>query len=278
MQDRGSPASTVAKVDREVDRVSALLGQGLRDERVRRRLTIRAVADGAGLGRTTVSDIEAGNPASLETYVRMADALRLKADFQFMDPRRRDRGGGRAVDPVHAAMGDVEAAHFRSLGYEVGLDEPFQHYQFAGRADVVAWSAERSALLHIENRTRFPDLQDAFGTFNAKRRYLGPEIGAAAGVARWRSETHVMAALWSAEVMRTLRSHSASFESVCPDSPDAFESWWRGDPPTAGRHSILLIFDPIEGRRRDRRRWAALTDLPNVRPLYRDYADAAAAL
>ncbi len=60
---------------------------------------------------------------------------------------------------MHAAMGEAGAAHLRTLGFAVRLDEPFQHYQFAGRGDVVAWSVERAALLHLENRTAFPNLQ-----------------------------------------------------------------------------------------------------------------------
>jgi hypothetical protein len=239
---------------------------------------MRTVTAAAGLGRATVGEIDAGNPASLETYVRLCDALRLRADFRFVDPRRRDRGEGRATDSVHAAMGEVEAAHFRSLGFEVGLDEPFQHYQFAGRADVVAWSAERGALLHMENKTQFPDLQDAFGAFNAKRRFLGAELAASVGVARWRSETHVIAALWSGEVLRAIRAHEASFAGVCPGPIASFETWWCGEPPAAGRHSVLAVFDPEEGRRSDRRRWVGLGDLTGVRPRYRDYADAVALL
>jgi hypothetical protein len=175
-------------------------------------------------------------------------------------------------------MGEIEAAHLRGVGYDVSLDEPYQHYQFAGRADVVAWSVEHAALLHIENRTRFPDIQDSFGSFNAKRRYLAGEIGARAGVDRWRSETHVVVALWSAEVLRSLRAHAASFGSVCPDALEAFEEWWIGCPPAAGRRSILVVFDPMTGRRSDRRRWVGLAEVPGLRPRYRDYAGAAAEL
>lgn len=274
MQDRATGSST-GRLAAEVGRLAIGLGREAREERLRRRLTLREVAALLGLGRATVADIEAGRAGSLETYVRLADALRLRAEFELIDPRRREPAARRAQDPVHAAMGEAEAAHLRGLGFALGLDEPFQHYQFAGRADLVAWSVERAALLHIENRTRFPDIQDSFGSFNAKRQYLGPDLAARAGVTRWRSETHVMVALWSAEVLRSLRSHRASFASVCPDEPPAFEAWWRGEPPPTGRRSILLVFDPIEGWRRDRRRWAGLGELDSLRPRYRDYSDAA---
>ncbi|HEX7491514.1 MAG TPA: hypothetical protein VF337_07400 [Candidatus Limnocylindrales bacterium] len=155
------------------------------------------------------------------------------------------------------------------------MDEPFQHYQFSGRADVVAWSAESSALLHIENKSQIPDIQACFGSFNAKRAYLVSELAArAGGVTRWRSETLVVAALWSAEVLHAIRIHKASFASVCPDPADAFEAWWRATPPGTGLHRILILFDPAEGRRSDRRRWLSLHELESARPRYLDYADA----
>jgi transcriptional regulator with XRE-family HTH domain len=269
---RPGPASGV--VDRERTRVAMMLGQMVRDERRRRHLTVRDLASAAGLARGTVSDIEIGEVGSLDTYIRLAEALHLRAEFELLDPRRREPGTRRPKDPVHSAMGEAEAAHLRKLGVQVGLDEPYQHYQFAGRGDLVVWKADPPAMLHIENKTLFDDVQEAFGTFNAKREYLGAALAARVGVGRWRSETHVIAALWSTEVMRTLRSHRASFGSVCPDPAQEFEAWWRGDVPSAGRHRTLILFDPIEGVRCDRRRWAGLADLPGLRPRYRDYEDA----
>jgi transcriptional regulator with XRE-family HTH domain len=262
------------RTQREVGRIALTLGLAVREERIRRRLTLNDVAKLSGIGLTTVHDVETGRVGSLETYVRLAGALRLRAEFELADPRRREPLARRAADPVHAAMGEAEAAHFRELGLAVGLDEPFQHFQFAGRADLVVWSPEAAALLHIENRTRFPDLQESIGAFNAKRAYLGGHLAERVGVRRWRSETHVIAALWSAEVLHALRCHAASFASVCSSPVEPFASWWRGDPPTSGRASVLVVLDPREGGRRDRRRWLAMDEIANVRPRYRDYADA----
>ena len=274
LRDRSGDRVVGGRIEREVARVAVLLGQQIREERLRRHITVRDLEATTGLGHTTVYDAEAGRVCSLETYVRLADALRLRADFELADPRRREPLTRRAVDPVHAAMGEAEAAHFRAIGLRVGMDEPFQHFQFAGRGDVAVCSIERRTLLHIENRTRFPDMQDSFGSFNAKVSYLGAELAERAGVGRWRSETHVIAALWSGEVLHSIRTHAASFASVCPDSVDAFEAWWRGEPLETGHRSILVVFDPAEGRRRDRRRWLAIDELAGERPRYRDYADA----
>lgn len=150
------PASE--KTRRELARVANALGRAVRDERCRRGLRLRDVARVADVALATVHAAESGVVCSLETYLRLAGALSLRAEFDLADPHRREPSTRRAQDPVHAAMGEVEASHLRAIGFRVGIDEPFQHYQFAGRADVVAWSVECEALLHVENRTRFPDI------------------------------------------------------------------------------------------------------------------------
>jgi len=160
----------------------------------------------AGVSRAVAYFIESGQPTSLAALIRVANALGLRLDIELSDPRRRlDARPNLSGDPVHSAMGELEARHLRGLRFPVGLDEPYQHYQFAGRADVVAWSANRAALLHIENRTRFPDFQEMAASYNAKRAYLAEAIGERVGITRWSSQTHVIAALWSAEVLHALR-------------------------------------------------------------------------
>jgi hypothetical protein len=181
----------------------------------------------------------------------------------------------RAADPVHASMGEALAAHLRGRRREVRMDEPYQHYQFAGRADVVALDRERRALLHIEDRTRFPDLQAFAGTFNAKRAYLAPDLARRLGIAGgFRSVTHVVAALWSSEVLHVVRLRQASFVAVCPDPFDAFARWWEGQEPVTGAWSCFIHFDPLPGKRSSRRRWVGLDGVPRVEPRDRGYTDA----
>ena len=172
-------------------------------------------------------------------------------------------------------MGEFEAAHLRRLGFSVGIDEPYQHYQFAGRADLVAWTAQpAAALLHIENRTRFPDFQDMAGAYNAKRAYLGEALAARLGVGSWTSETHVIAALWSSEVLHALRLRGESFRSLCPDPVDALDKWWSGNPPPRGTTSTLIVLDPAAAGRQ--RTHISLNEALTARPRHRGYADAAA--
>lgn len=262
--------------ERELGAVAGGLGDAIRAERRRRHLTLAQLAEAASLSDSAIHAVESGRVASLGTYVKLARALRLKPEFDLVDPRRR--GALKAEDPVHAAMGEAQAAQLRSLGFEVRIDEPFQHYQFAGRGDVVAWSVKGADLLHIENRTAFPNIQEAFGAFNAKREYLGEQLAARAGVMRWRSESHVMAALWSSDVLRTIKCHEASFASLGSQGATILEAWWRGEPPINGKGGGLVIFDPIQSRRSDRRPLADPADLATARPRCRGYAEALAAL
>jgi len=250
------------------------LGSRVREARIARRWTAQDLADRAGVSRGLIYLVEAGESASTEAAVRLVTALGLRLEFGLVDPRRRvDQRPVRMADPVHSAMGEFEAGHFRRLGYPVGLDEPYQHYQFAGRADVTAWDLEARALLHIENRTRFPDLQETAGSYNAKRAYLGRALAVRLGVHAWASETHVLVALWSAEVLHAIRLRPGPFHAICPDPPDAFEAWWRGAAPAAGNTSALVLLDPLASGRQ--RRFIGLADALTARPRYRGYADAA---
>lgn len=268
-----------SRVQRTVAQLAGHLGVVARDERIRRGWGLRTVADRSGLSISCVHAVEHGRPASISTYAAIAAALGLEPAFDLVDPRRRARIV-RQEDPVHAAMGEAIARQISAAGIALALDDPFQHYQFAGRADVLAWSIERRALLHVENRTRFPNLQDAFGSYNVKRRYL-PSIAAERLGLRngWASVTNVVAALWSAEALHQIRLHRASFAAVCPDGIAAFASWWIGDLTLQpGVTSCLVLLDPISRGRSDRRRFVGMANIDPVRGRYTGYADALAAL
>jgi hypothetical protein len=201
--------------------------------------------------------------------------LDLQPDLVAIDPRRRSMASRSDEDFVHAAMAELEAARLARFGFEVAIDEPYQHYQFAGRADIAAWDHTARALLHIENRTRFPNVQAALGSYGAKRAYLGSVLAERAGIrGGWASETHVMAALWSSEVIHVLRMRATTFRVSCPDTLDAFRAWWSGDVTgLRGSTSSIAVSDPDDGVR-ERHRFG---EMPHeaTRPRYRGYADAA---
>jgi transcriptional regulator with XRE-family HTH domain len=252
------------------------MGSRVRDARLARNWSVLDLAERAGLSRDMVFRVEAGTPASIQTAARLATALERRLEIDLLDPRRRPVRQPLATDIVHSAMGELEARHLRALGFGVGIDEPYQHYQFAGRADVAAWDLERRALLHVENRTRFPDFQDMAGAFNAKRAYLASALGERLGVRRWASETHVLAGLWSAEVLHAIRLRAASFEALCPDDASAWQGWWSGAPPIDGRASTLIVLDPVAAGRS--RRFVDLEGALEAKPRHRGYAAVAALL
>jgi transcriptional regulator with XRE-family HTH domain len=246
---------------------------------MRRRWSMSDLADRAGVAIGVVHRVEAGDTASLESYARLGVALGMRSTLEFADVRQRRRGASidASADFVHSAMGELEARMLAQPGVRVSLDEPYQHYQFAGRADVLAWDQEN--LLHIENRTRFPNLQEAAGAYNAKRQYLASSIAQRRnlGPRGWRSVTHVMACLWSSEVLHAIRLRRATFEALCPDPIESFETWLAGDRPGVGVTSALAIVDPAAlGTRR--RTIAGIEEVDRAVPRFRGYADAAEAL
>jgi len=263
-------------VQTAVSQLWLAFGLQVREARRSRRWSVHELATRSDLSPAFVYAVETGQSGSAEAAARIAAALGRRAELQLVDPRRRETRPSLSGDAVHSAMGELEAAHFMALGINVGLDEPYQHYQFAGRADLVAWDVDAQALLHIENRTRFPDFQEMAGAFNAKRAYLAEALAARTGVPNWNSQTHVIVALWSSEVLHAVRLRSASFRALCPDPALAFQTWWEGEPPKTGASRVLIVLDPTATRRQ--RAWISLDDAMSARPRHRGYSDAVARL
>ncbi|HEY7132653.1 MAG TPA: hypothetical protein VH440_10400 [Candidatus Limnocylindrales bacterium] len=104
---------------------------------------------------------------------------------------------------------------------------------------------------------------------------LASRLGLRGGFA---SETHVLAGLWSAELLHSVRLRSASFRATCPDAPSGFEGWLRGVPPPSGATSEFVLLDPSATGRQ--RKFVGLEEAlqHSLRPRHRGYAEAAAAL
>jgi len=275
---RSSPSNAAALA---LVRIGAHLGERIHEERTRRRMTLDQLAERSGVSPSAIHAIEAGRPASVDTYARLSIALALRPEFDLVDPRAPHAPHARPsleVDIVHAAMGEAEARHLAALGRAVAVDEPYQHFQFAGRADVLAWDLEGPHLIHIENRTRFPEVQAVAASYNAKRAYLADAVGRRLGIRGWASVSHVMVAIWSSEVLHAVRLRPATFRALCPDSAESFAAWWSGTAPQPGTTSSFVLFDPLPGVRSSRRRFVDLEAAMTVEPRYRGYADAASRL
>lgn len=263
--------------ERRVTQVHVEIGATIKDARRRRRWGIRTLAGKAALSYGIVQRIETGGPASLTAYARLAQALGLELQVAMVDQRRATTLRQDA-DLLHATLGELETQLLVPYGRPVGIDEPWQHYHFAGRADLVTWDLERQALLHIENKTRLPDVQDAIGRFKSTQAYLGRALWERLGMpGRPRAETHVMVALWSTEVLRVVRRQPSVFRSTFPDAPDALEAWLRGDPPAHGTTSAFVVLDPFANGRQ-RRMIGLDAVLGKARPRMAGYAEAATRL
>jgi len=248
------------------------LGAEVRTARERRRWTTRQLADRVGVSRALVYRVERGEPSTLETYARLGAALGLRLDASLEDPRTRARPP-RGEDPVHAAIVEMLASRYATQGRLVTADDPFQHYQFAGRADLAVIDPAGPDLLHHEVKTALPNVGELAGAWNVKRQYLARAlVDRHATQGGFRSVTHVLTVAWTADCLRVLRLREATMRSLGPDDTAAFAAWWDGArSPAAGITAAVVVFDPVERPRAPV--WARLADLGTIRPRYRGYVD-----
>jgi transcriptional regulator with XRE-family HTH domain len=264
---RPSSAATRARVDA----IHAAAGGEVRAARRRRRWSCDRLADEAGVSRTLVYLVERGEPTTLETYARLGAALGLRVELTFGDPRAKDRPA-RAQDPVHAAIVEMLAARYAAQGRIVAVDDPFQHYQFAGRADLAVVDPAGPDLLHHEVKTAIPNVGELAGAWNTKRQYLAGVLADRLGFGRgFRSITHVLTIAWTAECLHLVRLREATIRALGPDTADAFDAWWGGGrPPAPGTTSSVILLDPIDRPRAPA--WVGLEDARTIRPRHAGYA------
>lgn len=262
------PASSVTA---RLVSVAAEVGASVRAARLRRRWTTGRLASEAGTSRTLVYLVERGEPTTLQTYARLATALGLRLEVDLRDPRQR-HVPPRAEDPVHAAIVEGLAARYASQGRLVAVDEPYQHFQFAGRADLAVVDPAGPALLHHEVKTAIPNVGEMAGSWNAKRRYLAMVLAERHGLrGGFRSVAHVLTLAWTADCLHVIRLRGATLRALGPDGPAAFAAWWDGEPPPPGVSATVVLLDPLERRRAPA--WAGTDDLERLRPRHRTYAD-----
>ena len=225
----------------------------------------------AGISREMVYRVERGEPASMETLARLAAGLGLRLELTFEDSRARGRPT-RSQDPVHAAIVEQLAARYSAQSRIVAVDEPFQHYQFAGRADLAVVDPSGPDLLHHEVKTAIPNVGELAGAWNVKRQYLARVLAERHGLVRgFRSATHVLTVAWTAESLHVVRLREATFRALGPDTTEAFEAWWDGGRPRApGVTATIILLDPIERPRA--RAWVGLEAARTVRPRHPGYA------
>jgi transcriptional regulator with XRE-family HTH domain len=252
----------------ELERLCRRLGIALRSARQARGWNLRRAALASGLSPSAVARLEDGKPGALLTYLRMGAALGLRLDLDLVGPATALE----LEDAVHAVMGEVQARRFGTGTREVFIDEPYQHFRFAGRGDLVVVDRAVRALEHSENKTRIVNVGELGGSFNAKTQWLAGQVADRHGVRRFRSETHVLVLLWSEEVLAAVRSLARTFRSFGPDGAQPFAAWWDGTP-LPGVHRSVVVFDPID-RGPEQPRWVGLDEALDLRSRYQGYLDA----
>ena len=256
----------------ELQRTCRRLGIAIRTVRQSRGWTVKGVADAAALSRSAVARLEAGHPGGLMTYLRVADVLGLRLTWELEALATTLE----AEDAVHAVMGEVQARRFGTGKRQVLIDEPYQHFRFAGRGDLVVVDRRGRALEHSENKTRIVNVGELSGSFNAKCLWLAGHVAERSGLRRFTSETHVLVLLWSEEVLAVARSLGRTLHSLGPQGTEPFAAWWDG-MPLPGVHRSLVVFDPVD-RGTSQRQWVGLDEALEMRPRYRGYVDALAEL
>lgn len=261
-------SSSAGDTDLALDRLCHRLGTAIRTSRQAHGWTVQEVADAASLSRSAVARLEAGNAGGLATYMRLADVLDLRLTWELTALATTLE----AEDAVHAVMGEVQARRFGTGMRQVLVDEPYQHFRFAGRGDLVVVDRSRHAVHHSENKTRIVNVGELSGSFNAKCLWLAGHVAKRSGVRLFTSESHTLVLLWSEEVLAVARSLGRTLRSLGPHGTDPFAAWWDGTP-LAGMHRGLVVFDPID-RGTSQRQWVGLDEALEARPRYRGYADA----
>src|SRR4051794_30888687 len=142
MSPRNLPAAATKGIAPALRRLWFGFGDAIRDARRARGWAVTDVARQAHVSVSLVYLAESGEPISLEAAVRLAMAFGLRLELELVDARKRTIvRQSLSADPVHSAMGEFEAGHLRDAWsgrkMGIGLDEPYQHFQFAGRADLV---------------------------------------------------------------------------------------------------------------------------------------------
>jgi transcriptional regulator with XRE-family HTH domain len=161
------------------------VGAVVRAVRRRRGLRQRDVAVLAGVSQWAISLVERGQleQLPLRAICRVCSALEIGMPFA---PRWRGGELPRLMDARHAALVEKVVASLAPLGWEVTVEYTFSRFGENGAVDVVGWRAAERALLLVEVKSEFDNLQNMLSVLDRKTRLvpalLEPERGWRAAV------------------------------------------------------------------------------------------------
>jgi transcriptional regulator with XRE-family HTH domain len=224
----------------------AQVGWIVRTVRIRRGLRQSDVARAAGVGPTTVSQIERGDieKTSVGVLGRVASAAGVSLVFE---ARWRGAELPRLLDERHAATVVGVVGRLGGLGWETRPEHTFNIRGERGSIDVLAWRPDARAVLVVEVKTQIVDLQDLLSTLDRKRR-LATAVARGIG--------------WSPVVVGTLlvmpdetqarnavERYRAMFDAAFPMRGSAIREWLRR-PAGDLRGVLFLNFATTDANRR----------------------------
>lgn len=205
-----------------------LIGRGLRALRYRHGLRQADVAQGCGMSRAVLSDLEHGRieSHSVASLVSAANALGATLRIDLAMP-----GGDlhRLLDADHAWLQAEWAGLLERSGWLAEAERTFNHYGERGSIDLLAWHPPSRVLLVVEIKTVIVDVQDLLAGIDRKVR-----IGEILARQHGRTVASVVPALIIAEgstSRRRLQSHAALFRRFALLGRSAV-AWLRA--PAAG--------------------------------------------
>ena len=198
-------------------------GAAFRAVRIRRGWRQADVAARARVSRWVVSQIERGEIGrmSLDTVERVAAALEMR-----LQVIARWRGGDldRLLNARHSAFHELVARYLSSADGWVFVPEvSFSIVGERGVIDILAWHPASRALLVIELKTEIPDIQEAMGTLDRKKRL-------ALRVARERGWHASSVSVWMIVAegtanRRRITSHRTTLRAALPADGWAMRQW-----------------------------------------------------
>jgi transcriptional regulator with XRE-family HTH domain len=220
--------------------VSIAIGRMLRMVRIRQRLRQADVATRANLSQATIARHEAGVIRSLDALERHAAVLGLRMDVRLRGLRA---DLSRLADDEHAAIVELLASGFQAAGWLTELEASYNDRGERGRIDILAYHPATRLLLIVEVKTELADLQDLFGSLNAKVR----QARSLARVRAWpvARVVSVMAVASTHANREVVRLHPASFRNW---TQHAFRPGWPAQASTTPDATLLWVAARASGR------------------------------
>jgi DNA-binding XRE family transcriptional regulator len=216
-------------------------GVVVRMSRIRRGWRQADLAEAAGVSRTDVSRVERGRFDALPLWKIKAVAAPLEIRVELV-AKSRGADLDRLVGSRHSAMAEFVLRWLAGLAWASRPEVSFSVYGERGVVDIVAWNAERRALLIIELKTEIVDVGELAATLDRKAR-LAYKVAASLNLG-WKPAV-VGVCLLVADTMtnrRAVRGHAATFGALLPDDGRAVLRWLK-DPswPLRGRRFVSNV-------------------------------------